>query len=636
MDNIRVWSEALSTQAIRDSGEFGDDAQSTYLPFLVAEYLFDEGAIDSHDGEHDLSIDPLEYATVVLDDAVYKEISPRAPGSILFDGVDTLVTVPYGADLAPSLEFTFEAWIKPDVGATGGRYVASMGDRGWAVMLMCDGTGAGCCEGGSHVNGSVGLYANVSSSFTCQDVPSSTAAVNGGEWTHVAITLATPHTKMNPRGVSAKVCFVINGVESGCFVDDAFGISPGIAGGEALVIGGASVEGACVDCETEPLKFMGHMSNVHIWREALDPMVIERYMARRLTHAHPYYDALVAAFPFSERTFISTGVDDTKTGAFDAVLTNGTFNATEFVAQDSSSSATMRGPSAFYFNGADQHIVVPFDPVMAPNDRLTIEAWIKPTGEPHQSEPIVVLGDLGWSVYLLCGGDGHLCCGDHVNGSLGFLSKASAHTADVCADAPSSEVPVTYGRWNHIAVTVDVLLKRVQFYIDGELVGETYSWDIALGDGGEQDLGIGDWVDCSGCSPFMGYMDELRIYNAVLSGENIELFMNRSLTGFNHDNRDDVIAYYKFDATFKHGSTLTDLGTNRLDGQIMSSDPEFLAWRSDAAQALEKTLPAPPAPLRCLRFHRAVVRVRCTSTARARLFASIALRISTPPSRRRS
>ena len=274
--------------------------QSTYLPFLVAEYLFDEGAIDSHDGEHDLSIDPLEYATVVLDDAVYKEISPRAPGSILFDGADTLVTVPYGADLAPSLEFTFEAWIKPDVGATEGRYVASMGDRGWAVMLMCDGTGAGCCEGGSHVNGSVGLYANVSSSFTCQDVPSSTAAVNGGEWTHVAITLATPHTKMNPRGVSAKVCFVINGVESGCFVDDAFGISPGIAGGEALVIGGASVEGACVDCETEPLKFMGHMSNVHIWREALDPMVIERYMARRLTHA--IRTMMLSSPPFRSRS----------------------------------------------------------------------------------------------------------------------------------------------------------------------------------------------------------------------------------------------------------------------------------------------------------------------------------------------
>ena len=233
------------------------------------------------------------------------------------------------------------------------------------------------------------------------------------------------------------------------------------------------------------MKFKGFMSNVHIWSEAVDPMVIERYMVRRLTQAHPYYDALVAAFPFSERTF-STGVDDTKTGAFDAVLTSGAYSDAEFVAQDSTSPVTIRGPSAFYFNGADQHIVVPFDPVMAPNDRLTVEAWIKPIGEPRQSEPIVVLGDLGWSVYLLCGGDGHLCW-RAVNGSLGFLSKASG-SADVCADAPSSDVAVTYGRWNHIAVTVDALLKRVQFYIDGELVGETFSWDIALGDGGDKIL----------------------------------------------------------------------------------------------------------------------------------------------------
>ena len=227
-------------------GRWGWRRRSELIPpYLVAEYLFDEGAIDSHNGEHDLSIEPWNYASK-LNDTVYKEISPRAPGSIHFDGVDTVVTVPYGADLAPSLAFTFEAWIKPDVGATEGRYVASMGDRGWAVMLMCDGTAAGCCDGGSHVSGSVGLYANVSSSFTCQDVPSSTAAVTAGAWTHVAITLAAPHTKMNPRGVSTKVCFFLDGAESGCFFDDAFGISPGIAGGEALVIGGASVEGACV------------------------------------------------------------------------------------------------------------------------------------------------------------------------------------------------------------------------------------------------------------------------------------------------------------------------------------------------------------------------------------------------------
>ena len=65
----------------------------------------------------------------------------------------------------------------------------------------------------------------------------------------------------------------------------------------------------------------------------------------------------------------------------------------------------------------------------------------------------------------------------HPPTGLSGFSRASAHTADVCADAPSSEVPVTYGRWNHIAVTVDVLLKRVQFYIDGELVGKRL-WDI--------------------------------------------------------------------------------------------------------------------------------------------------------------
>ena len=41
-------------------------------------------------------------------------------------------------------------------------------------------------------------------------------AFRKGEWTHVAVTVAKPGAKINPRGPYYEVCFVINGKPAGC------------------------------------------------------------------------------------------------------------------------------------------------------------------------------------------------------------------------------------------------------------------------------------------------------------------------------------------------------------------------------------------------------------------------------------
>lgn len=58
-----------------------------------------------------------------------------------------------------------------------------------------------------------------------------------------------------------------------------------------------------------------------------------------------------------------------------------------------------------YFNGFDTKVTVPFNVLLAPVDYLTVEAWIKPTSETPQIESIVTLGNLGWSVSLMCPGE---------------------------------------------------------------------------------------------------------------------------------------------------------------------------------------------------------------------------------------
>ena len=90
-----------------------------------------------------------------------------------------------------------------------------------------------------------------------------------------------------------------------------------------------------------------------------------------------------------------------------------------------------------YFNGVDQYVKVPNSAKLAFDDFLTFEAWIKPMSPTPYSEPIVTFGDLCWSVYLLCGGEGHMCCGNHTDGSIGVLSH-NGDDANTCANAPSS------------------------------------------------------------------------------------------------------------------------------------------------------------------------------------------------------
>jgi hypothetical protein len=140
--------------------------------------------------------------------------------------------------------------------------------------------------------------------------------------------------------------------------------------------------------------------------------------------------------------------------------------------------------------------------------------WVKPMGPDFVMQPIVGLGDLGWGLSLMCGGTGLFgnetdwrgCCGDHVDGSVGFLSSLEQLTGEACAAVPSSTTGVTYGRWNHVAVTVDVTKRTAEFFVDGVLAGSVSSWDVTLTNGGGEALITGGCPesDPDGCQVRIG------------------------------------------------------------------------------------------------------------------------------------
>ena len=628
MDNVRLWKTALDELQVAFYSDRHIHADDPFVAELIANYTFDMDASDTHGGAHGL----IAHTYMFSDGSpgTFYEAHPAIstdtpPSAIYFDGVDVEVVVPYSPRLIPRGAMTFEAWIKPDADGGGG-FLASAGFRGWGVLLMCNNavgeTKPGCCEGGTHVEDSVGFWANVEEGCALQ--PSSTSAVTRGAWNHVAVTVSPPFSKWNPRGAKpTEVCFYIDGEQAGCFADAAYNVTGGLDQEvQDFVIGGSSVTG-CSECTTGGMLYQGFMDNVRLWDDAIDPLTLGTLFDKEVMPTHPYLHALIANYSFTMRSIYEMHVVvDGHAGEHDGRLSTGhvsLFPNEDHPLETFGTTLSVNGPTSFYFNGVDQYVSVPFDPLMAPTEHLTVEAWIKPVAETIQSEPIVVLGDMGWSMYLLCGGGGHLCCGDHVNGSIGFLSHAME--GDVCADAPSSDRAVTYGRWNHVAVTVDAMMKLITFYVNGEFAGRHASWDVGMDDGGELPLSIGNTIGCSECTPFLGYMDELRVFSAVVSQENILTWMNRTLTGWNHPDRAEVIAYYKFDATFRDGNILTDLGWHRFDGVIQVDDPTPILWDRAGAQALLDPFPAPPpAGRRARRSSRA--RARCISTERTRSSAS--------------
>ena len=608
MDNVHIWSTALTPKAIRVVMNHEIPEDDNIISSLIASYAFDGHSEDTA-GEHHLNRTGINIQHLwPFSIEENRELGPKkttnpTSDALYFDGVETLVSVPFSENLVQS-SMTFEVWIKPDEKARGG-LIVSMGIGGWGVMLMCNydasyADNAGCCEGGNHTENSIGFFAYGNSNTDCVSVPSSSLAVEPGEWNHVAITFAAPFSRSNPRKTDPELCFYVNGEQAGCSSDPGYIVSKGAESSDFTIGGYDDSSCGSGSCAGPGSRYKGYMDNLRIWKAPIDAKSIALYMQRDAESKHPYFDVLVADFNFWPDASDHTKLDD-KTGQFHATVTAGAFfdpeedqylwnpRYTDLVG------VPKQGPSAMYFNGVDQYVKVPNSAKLAFDDFLTFEAWIKPMSPTPYSEPIVTFGDLCWSVYLLCGGEGHMCCGNHTDGSIGVLSH-NGDDANTCANAPSSTQAVKYKEWNHIAVTLDNEFKNITFYVNGEFAGNQVSWNVSicsLSSTSRGDLVLGNFEACPDCSPFLGYMDEVRIYKTIVDVDALDLFRTIPVSAA-HPNWNELVAYYRF----SHGNSSTVYDSSPaggLDGAIHSGVPvEYLVWTSDQDQVSAPGLPAPP------------------------------------------
>lgn len=177
---------------------------------------------------------------------------------------------------------------------------------------------------------------------------------------------------------------------------------------------------------------------------------------------------------------------------------------------------------------------------------ITIEAWINPGNPAIGSEAInTIIGNKGNGI---------------ATPGFAFFINSYSFTANdnrlhfetqgkTFYTLPNA---VTPGVWQHIAVSVDGATQSVNFYVNGVL---------KTNDGVNPDAGVNLTETAlnlrigsfgNGSFPFIGEMDELRVWNRALSQVEITTNINKTLSG------DDcnLLAYWKFDEGL--GATVSD------------------------------------------------------------------------------
>lgn len=161
--------------------------------------------------------------------------------------------------------------------------------------------------------------------------------------------------------------------------------------------------------------------------------------------------------------------------------------------------------SALEFDGVDDHVVVSDDNALDLTDEITMMAWFSPN-EALTSRRLMVKND---SIFIIF---------DFGNSkdSIDFLVKPDNKFAE------STTTDWEIGKWYHFAGTFDG--KTLRVYVDGKLEGEGAN-NIPITPS-DLDLWIGGDDFGRPTDHFPGKIDEVRIYDKVLSEEDIQKVMD--------------------------------------------------------------------------------------------------------------
>jgi arabinan endo-1,5-alpha-L-arabinosidase len=171
-------------------------------------------------------------------------------------------------------------------------------------------------------------------------------------------------------------------------------------------------------------------------------------------------------------------------------------------------------------------VQIPDKPAFALTKSLTIEGWVRPRGNGY-----VIMSR-----------------GDHRPGLDPYtLSMQANHDLhfQICDDENNTAIVATelaYGRWTHVAATLDGDTGTMSLYTNGVLAAQTVTHVKPIGALRPEmspGLGIGNLNDGGNDFPFIGDLDEIALYDRALSVEEINAIYSENAA--NADGRAELL-----------------------------------------------------------------------------------------------
>ena len=173
---------------------------------------------------------------------------------------------------------------------------------------------------------------------------------------------------------------------------------------------------------------------------------------------------------------------------------------------------------SLFVPGGDSHVLVPHAETLNITDEITIMAWVKTSGPDNGWDGILAKNPSDGSSANHAGN--YELRVEQGSRNVHFLHQRGG--MDDTAFYLSPETTVTDGKWEHVAVTA-ATGGTVDFYLNGVLTDSLGIQD-PFGATNTNPLYIGSRADLF--TPMDGLLDEVQLWDSVLSAGEIEAFCN--------------------------------------------------------------------------------------------------------------
>ena len=300
--------------------------------------------------------------------------------------------------------------------------------------------------------------------------------------------------------------------------------------------------------------FNGTVDEVAIYDAALTPAEIyDHYLLGAAQVASDYTKLIISDSP---EGYWKLGETSGTTAEDERGLDDGTYTGTYSlnqtgIAGETDPAVDLDGSSGEIPTTAVSHLQI--------TGALTMEAWVNIAALPGT--------DVTWDLIVCAGNPDSESSSENYMYSLKVLNASGLHYLRYFHEysgGSNQESSIQYsiptGEWVHLAATRDTTTKIIRFYVNGIFVGSnTYTTDTTAAVSAK--VTIGNANGASVGTFFDGLVDEVAIYNRILSGE--ELFEHYNLgsasaltTVNDHILHDSPIAYWRLGES--SGTTAND------------------------------------------------------------------------------